>query len=267
MGLTDEIRKEVRERAQHRAKFRKHEASAEEIQKALDQERKLRDRLLKNAKVLRLELGREVDRDPAGKGEHSEEWEDRAADRLDEFAEETEAVEAEIDAMMERITDHRDLKDQLRKNIDEDEARIDRLQDRRRRRRKEKSDQLTKDFHLAEFDCRNGATVKGNCPAIIDDLEDLCKRHLQPLRDSGGVVAINSGFRTAAYNASIGGASNSYHIYTVRSKAPAVDHVQGGRSPSGVAAWHDSHDAFDGMGRYSSFVHGDDRGYSSRWTG
>jgi hypothetical protein len=131
-------------------------------------------------------------------------------------------------------------------------------------RKLEASGQLTADFHIAEFDCNNGTPVPDG---MEPHLRALCVQHLQPLRDSGGGVVINSGYRTAAYNAAIGGASQSYHVYTLRGKSPAADHVQAGRSAYAVQAWHESHNPFDGMGVYSGFTHGDDRGYRSRWTG
>ena len=100
-----------------------------------------------------------------------------------------------------------------------------------------------------------------------DSLKKLCELHLQPLRNSGGSVHINSGYRTTAYNSAIGGAYNSYHVYTVRKTAPAADHVQAGRSAPTVQKWHDSHNPPDGMGYYGGFTHIDDRGYRSRWYG
>ena len=65
----------------------------------------------------------------------------------------------------------------------------------------------------------------------------------------------------------IGGEDNSYHCYEIRKRAPAADHYCPGTAASSLANWHDEHDAFDGMGRYATFVHGDDRGYYSRWSG
>ena len=66
---------------------------------------------------------------------------------------------------------------------------------------------LSKHFTVEEFDCHNGTRVS---PREYNGLEYLCKQFLEPLRAKFGRVTINSGFRTKAYNASIGGASGSY---------------------------------------------------------
>lgn len=263
MSLVSEIRAEVAERQRHRQSWRKHDAAADELRHELTKERELRDRLVHNATVLHKEIRREAERDEEGEGRHTEEWEERVADRIDVIADEVETCEFEIDAMFEKAQNHRDLKNDLRKELNADERRIERLR-KRREERAQSSGDLTKDFNVAEFHCRNGVHVPDG---IVPHLVALCRNHLQPLRDSGGTVAINSGYRTAAYNASIGGATQSYHIYDLRMKAPAADHIQSGRSASAVQAWHEGHNPFDGMGFYPGFTHGDDRGYHSRWYG
>lgn len=60
-------------------------------------------------------------------------------------------------------------------------------------------------FKLGEFACKNGADEVRYITELFDKLEEL--------RAYGGfTVSINSGYRTAAYNKKIGGASNSQHI-------------------------------------------------------
>ena len=39
--------------------------------------------------------------------------------------------------------------------------------------------------------------------------------YLEPMRKRTGRVTIHTGYRTRAYNARIGGASKSYHVYTM----------------------------------------------------
>jgi hypothetical protein len=267
MSLREEIRQEVKERQQHRENWRKHDAAADELRSELKSERNLRERILKNRKNLHRQLRKEAERDLEAEGIHTDEWEDRIDSRLDVIADEIEVCEFEIHAIFAKATRHRDLRSELAEEIKDNEERIERLRERLRRRQQETSDQLSKDFHLSEFDCRNGQTVKANVPEIIPHLEALCQQHLQPLRDSGGTVAINSGFRPQAYNASIGGAPLSYHRYELRKTSPAADHIQSGRAASAVQAWHESHNPFDGMGFYAGFTHGDDRGYHVRWYG
>jgi uncharacterized protein YcbK (DUF882 family) len=70
---------------------------------------------------------------------------------------------------------------------------------------------LSPHFTVEEFDCRDGTKVQ---PRDYNGLEYLCRIYLEPLRKKYGPVHINSGYRTRAYNASIGGAKNSYHVYT-----------------------------------------------------
>lgn len=183
--------------------------------------------------------------------------------RREQLADQIEDLEGQEDRLVERIDEVREQSAHAEHLKDFYAKRLGRLRKRRKEMADDK-DRLTKDFHVREFDCRNGARVP---EGIIPELRKLCEDHLQPLRDSGGSVHINSGYRTAAYNAAIGGASQSYHIYDLRLTGPAADHIQAGRSAGAVANWHDAHNAPDGMGRYATFTHIDSRGYRSRWWG
>jgi|GEM_PF-3396723 len=71
---------------------------------------------------------------------------------------------------------------------------------------------LTANFGLFEFACHDddGTPVPDEG---VPGLRALCERVLQPMRDRFGVCSVSSGFRTEAYNASVGGAPNSYHVY------------------------------------------------------
>lgn len=129
---------------------------------------------------------------------------------------------------------------------------------------------LSKHFTVEEFDCHNGTRVS---PREYNGLEYLCKQFLEPLRAKFGSVTINSGFRTKAYNASIGGASGSYHVYTEHDGNDQAADVKCARGTP--RQWH----AFmagirkrkrggkGGLGLYSSFVHVDIRDYKSDWRG
>jgi Peptidase M15 len=188
---------------------------------------------------------------------------ERRENRREILADQVEELEAQEDRLVERIDDLKREEEHAEHLRDFYAERINRLR-KKRNDMKNRAGQLTKDFHVAEFACRDGTPVPDG---IIPHLKALCEQHLQPLRDSGGSVTINSGFRTPSWNSRVGGAPSSYHIYTLRMKAPAADHIQSGRSASGVYAWHESHDPPDGMGRYATFTHIDDRGYKSRWSG
>jgi len=257
-------REKLRDREEKVDRAIKHEVKdLKHLTKELRDERDERDELEKRKAQLRKELEDEIKADKRGKGEHPEHWEEWVADRRDELGDMIDASESRINRLVERmVKSGKDLKG-LRERDSDLEKRIA-IVTRRIERKRDKGNDLTKDFSMAEFDCNDGTPVP---EYMRPHLKDLCERHLQPLRNSGGSVNVSSGYRTVSWNARIGGETNSYHVYTYRKRAPAVDHVQSGRAASAVANWHDAHDAFDGMGRYSSFTHGDDRGYSSRWYG
>lgn len=78
---------------------------------------------------------------------------------------------------------------------------------------------LYTNFKVREFRCKDGSDT------IKIDLDNV--KNLQRIRDYfGKAVTINSAYRTAAYNAKIGGASNSYHT-----KGQAADIVISGVDP------------------------------------
>jgi hypothetical protein len=241
------------------------------VQDELEEEREHRDELMDRRKELKRELEEEIrdDRRAPNKSEHPEQWEEWVRDRREELADEIDASIARIQRLLERGAknekERRELVRRDRKLDGELRALNRRIEAKQKQRSRSGGGNLTKDFSAAEFNCNDGTPVPA---AIVPHLKQLCVVHLQPLRDSGGVVGINSGFRTASYNARIGGETNSYHVYNVRMRAPACDHVQAGRSPSAVASFHDRvQKGGIGLGRYSTFTHLDQRGYDSRWYG
>lgn len=68
----------------------------------------------------------------------------------------------------------------------------------------------SENFRYSEFDCHDGTKVPR---ASYRALDHLCNTYLEPLRARFGPVTINSGYRPRGYNARIGGASQSLHIY------------------------------------------------------
>lgn len=64
---------------------------------------------------------------------------------------------------------------------------------------------------------RLGELVPDNCkevpPQVMGNLERLCSELLEPIRQECGAVIVTSGYRPPAYNASIGGARTSDHVY------------------------------------------------------
>jgi uncharacterized protein YcbK (DUF882 family) len=106
-----------------------------------------------------------------------------------------------------------------------------------------------------------------------DGLEYLCRTYLEPLRSKYGRVHVNSGFRTRSYNASIGGASNSFHIYTAHDgndQAADITCAKGGpRDWHRTLNWirNNKRNGKGGLGLYGRFVHVDIRDYKADWTG
>lgn len=116
--------------------------------------------------------------------------------------------------------------------------------------------QLSANFRVEEFACKDG-----NDTIYIDDELVLT---LQKIRNQfGKPVNINSGYRTAAYNAKIGGSPNSQHVNGKAADIRVTDNV-----PLQVAKYAESigvggiGHAPDGQGNY---VHVDTRTVKSRW--
>lgn len=70
---------------------------------------------------------------------------------------------------------------------------------------------LSEHFTIEEFDCHDGTHVPADA---IAGLELAIEWWLEPMRRVFGPINVMSGYRTETYNAKIGGATNSAHIYT-----------------------------------------------------
>lgn len=122
--------------------------------------------------------------------------------------------------------------------------------------------QLTKNFNLSEFNCKDGTPVPDDLIGNVQELAD----NLQVLRDDiKKPVRINSAYRHEAYNKKIGGAPSSQHI-----KAKASDIVVEGFTPKQLAARIEKlikagKMKQGGIGIYPTFVHYDIRGVRARW--
>jgi uncharacterized protein YcbK (DUF882 family) len=122
--------------------------------------------------------------------------------------------------------------------------------------------QLTKNFHLSEFACRDGTPVPKELMPNVKLLAD----NLQVLRDDiKEPLHLNSGYRTPQYNKKIGGAKNSQHP-----KAKAADLTAKSFTPKQLAARIEKLIAAGkmkqgGIGIYPGFVHYDVRGIKARW--
>lgn len=124
--------------------------------------------------------------------------------------------------------------------------------------------QLTKNFNIREFACKDGTPVPG---ALFENVYRLAVQ-LQKLRDRLGVpIVINSGYRSPSYNARIGGAPRSQHL-----EAKAADIRTASHTPQQLAAIIEDMIAknelhFGGIGIYNTFVHVDIRTIKTRWNG
>lgn len=123
--------------------------------------------------------------------------------------------------------------------------------------------QPTKNFALSEFACHDGTEVPGR---LVPNCKALAQR-LQIIRDHiGKPIKILSGYRTPAYNASVGGAEHSQH-----KEAKAAGITVDGMTPRELHAEIEALIAAKripngGLGLYKGFVHVD-TGNPRRWNG
>jgi uncharacterized protein YcbK (DUF882 family) len=121
---------------------------------------------------------------------------------------------------------------------------------------------LSKNFSLDEFKCKDGTQVPLELRQNVIELA----ANLQVLRDYlGAPIHINSGYRTPAYNAKVGGKKESKHLL-----AQAGDITTKNKTPRQLAAIIEKLIAEGkmkqgGLGVYPGFVHYDIRGKKARW--
>ncbi|HZK51559.1 MAG TPA: D-Ala-D-Ala carboxypeptidase family metallohydrolase, partial [Actinomycetota bacterium] len=167
---------------------------------------------------------------------------DRLLDRLDRLRDR----QAEAEKVLGETINERD----------EDREALKRIRA-RRKKIKDREDRPSAHFAYAEFDCRNGQELpKAAEPAV----KDWCERIGEPLRKRFGPVHINSGYRPATYNASVGGEQNSVHIYDYPGRNFATVAVDITCETGSPEEWY----AFttgkaDGRGIYATFHHADTR--------
>jgi uncharacterized protein YcbK (DUF882 family) len=131
---------------------------------------------------------------------------------------------------------------------------------------------LSKHFTVEEFDCHDGTKVMKR---DYNGLAYLCRTYLEPLRKKYGPVTVHSGYRTISYNRSVGGASQSFHIYTIHDGNDQAADVSCARGKP--SDWHRTVNYLrnkhrggkGGLGLYPNlgFIHVDIRDYKADWTG
>lgn len=121
-------------------------------------------------------------------------------------------------------------------------------------RKKSGGVKLSANFNVSEFACHDGSDTV----LISDELVAL----LQKIRDHfGKAITINSGYRTAAWNAKNGGAPKSQHLL-----GKAADITISGVTPLAVAQYAEFLQPMaGGIGLYQSFTHVDVRDVRTRW--
>lgn len=111
---------------------------------------------------------------------------------------------------------------------------------------------LSRNFTLIEMASRDGTDIVLVSPLLIVLLQHLREHFSSP-------VNINSGYRSVKHNNSIGGRSDSAHLYGM-----AGDITIFGYTPNEVWKYLNTLDP-GGLGRYNSFTHVDVRGINRRW--
>ena len=121
--------------------------------------------------------------------------------------------------------------------------------------KKDGSKKLSANFAVREFACKDGSDKVLVDTALVEVLQKI-RNHF------GKPITINSAYRNAAYNAKIGGVSNSQHV-----KGTAADIVVQGVTPLEVSQYAEYiMPKKGGIGQYSSFTHIDTRANRARWT-
>lgn len=121
---------------------------------------------------------------------------------------------------------------------------------------KEGNMQLSANFKVKEFACKDGSDVIFISPELVDVLQKIRNYF-------GKAVNINSAYRTPTYNKKVGGATYSQHCY-----GTAADIRITGIPPKGIADYAETlMPNYGGIGIYKNFVHIDVREVKSRWNG
>lgn len=173
----------------------------------------------------------------------------------------TEAQAKEIRRAADMIDARADLVDAARKREQRAESRFLASRAAVRRARQKR---MSEHFDVSEFACKDGTPVPRRA---YGGLRRLCRTVLEPMRDEFGAATINSGYRHRAYNASIGGASQSQHVYDDTPDSVAADVTFERGNPKAWAEF--ARDlGIGGVGQYDAagFVHVDN-GPRRDWQG
>lgn len=119
--------------------------------------------------------------------------------------------------------------------------------------------QLSPHFWLREFHCKDGTHVPVE---LLGNVEELAREVLERIRETwGGPLTVVSGYRTASYQAHLGGVPGSAHILGMAADIAPAD------PDSAPALWSMIRHMYaegklpklGGLGRYPHWVHVDTR--------
>lgn len=129
---------------------------------------------------------------------------------------------------------------------------------------------LSPHFKAQEFYTHDGSAAP---TTARNAMVRLCRDYLEPLRAKFGTCRVLSGYRHEAYNARIGGARHSQHIYEQSFESVAADLRFERGNPRLWAAeakrLRTKQGGKGGVGTYprSGFIHVDNRGWKADWSG
>jgi len=190
-----------------------------------------------------------------------------------EFDERKEFLADKIDGIRSEISRLKDKRERVEARQLKADAIVKQVGKRIRRLTQQirrKKHYASKHFRYEEGYCNDGTPMPKEAR---EHFSWWCENVLERVRSNfgGASVNINSGYRHTAYNARIGGASDSQHIYDKHPRSTATDITVAGVAPSRVQQYMDTLSQVDGLGRYSTFTHGDPRGRagypSAQWYG
>ena len=240
MGARSNLRAWRERRANRRKRLTRRAARVEETTQKLSL-----------ARERRLKAGKERPR--------TDEEREQRADRI-------EALDARIEHLSELLADQRARRRMARRKWRFAKRRVRHWAN----RVKLSEEYASPHIRWTEGYCRDGTPLPS---ASREHFAWWCRNVLEPVRAyfGGRTLIITSPYRHKAYNARVGGASDSQHIYDFHPRSTATDIYIEGVSPGAVADYMATLPEVDGLGRYSSFTHGDPRtreGYSeANWSG
>ncbi|MEN1760728.1 YcbK family protein [Anoxynatronum sibiricum] len=112
--------------------------------------------------------------------------------------------------------------------------------------------QISANFHLHEFECKDGSHQVRLHPLLLEKLQQLRSKVKRP-------VIITSGYRNASHNARVGGSPTSQHLLgtaaDIRVTGVSIRQLTLTAQETG----------FTGIGMYDTFVHVDVRATPASW--